>query len=153
MSETVEQIEATWASADRALLETAIAALPTQGVAASPIVTMEWNGEVSYVARISSTKGPVALPKGIRTEAAPVAGVFMQGPQKPTPLQWMDRLAPDRQVALLEALNATPQGRLFALRLTAAREIDPKHPDTMAGVGMLRAAKVLADDEAAALLA
>jgi hypothetical protein len=72
----------------------------------------------------------------------------------PTPLQWMDRLPRARQVVLHEALQATPEGRLFALRLAAAKdEIDPRHPETIAGVQMLLAARVLTDAEAAALLA
>jgi hypothetical protein len=71
----------------------------------------------------------------------------------PTPIEWMDRIPRERQAVLLEALNASPQGRLFAVRLTAAKEIDPAHPDTIAGVQMLLAARVLTDAEAAALLA
>jgi hypothetical protein len=71
----------------------------------------------------------------------------------PTPLAWMDRLPPDRQVVLLEALDATPQGRRFAKRMLAATEIDPKNAETVAGVQMLRAGGVLTQAEADVLLA
>lgn len=71
----------------------------------------------------------------------------------PTPLEWMDRIPPDRQTVLLDALDATPEGRRFQKRMLAAREIDPKHPETQAGVAMLRAAGVLTQAEAEALLA
>jgi len=64
----------------------------------------------------------------------------------------MDRLPPDRQVLLLEALGADPQGRSFKTRILSALEIDPAHPETIAGVQMLRAAGVLTEAEADALL-
>lgn len=71
----------------------------------------------------------------------------------PTVLEWMDRIPPDRQTVLLDALDATPEGRRFQKRMLAAREIDPQHTETRAGVAMLRAAGVLTEAEAAALLA
>jgi hypothetical protein len=74
-------------------------------------------------------------------------------PPNPTPLAWMDRLPPDRQVVLLEALSSTPQGRWFKDRMLAAREIDPKNAETVAGVQMLRAGGVLTQAEADVLLA
>lgn len=71
----------------------------------------------------------------------------------PTPLEWMDRLPAERQAVLLDALEATPESRRFKTRMLAAREIDPQHPETQAGVALLLAAGVLTEAEAAALLA
>lgn len=84
-------------------------------------------------------------------EPAPLAVVVP--PPLPSPLEWMDRIPPDRQAALLDALDMTSEGRRFQKRMLAAREINPAHPDVQAGVAMLRAAGVLTDAEAAALLA
>lgn len=154
MNETPDHHEVTWAADDETLLRVAVDALAPRGVAASPVVRVEWAGSVSYAVRLSSTQGPIpAPPQDVRVEGIPAAGVFMRGPTKPTPLQWMDRLPVDRQVVLLEALEATPHGRLFSRRLLAAQEIDPEHPQTVQGVGMLREAGVLTDEEVAALLA
>jgi hypothetical protein len=75
-----EQFETTWAAADRALLDVALAALPPT-VAVSPVVTVQWAGTTSYAARLSTTKSPLGPPPvGIREELAPAAGVFMRGP-------------------------------------------------------------------------
>jgi hypothetical protein len=148
-----EQFETTWAAADRALLDVALAALPPT-VAVGPVVEVEWGGTTSYAVRLSTTVAPLgAPPAGIREELAPVAGVFMQGPRKPTPLEWMDRIPAERQVMLLEVLSSTPQGRWFKDRMLAAREIDPKNAETVAGVQVLRGGGVLTAEEAAALLA
>lgn len=150
----VEQHEVTWASNDEALLRVAVSALTQQGVAASPIARVEWGGTTSYAVRLSSTNGPLSTPpKGVRVEAAPVAGVFMTGPRLPTPIEWMDRISDDRQVVLLEALDATPEGRRFSKRMLAAREIDPANPETQRGVAMILRAGVLTEEEAASLLA
>lgn len=89
----------------------------------------------------------------VTLEPEPAPPVTVLPRPLPTPLEWMDRLPPARQVVLLEALEATPQGRLFSRRMMAAREIDPAHPETQAGVAMLRGAGVLTEEEAAALLA
>lgn len=153
MSEAVAQIEATWASDDRTALEIALAALPKNGTAHTPIVLVEWGGRTSYASRVSSTIGAITLPVGIREEVTPVAGVFMQGPRKPTVLEWMDRLHEDRQADLLDALQTTKDTRRFYARMLGAGEIDPRHPDTIAGVQLLANAGVLTPEEAAALLA
>jgi hypothetical protein len=146
--------DATWASADEALLRLVARTLTDAGAAVSPMTRVDWMGYVSFAVAIRSRTPLPPPPDGVRTEAHPVAGVFMRGapPAYPTPLEWMDRISAERQVAVLEALDVTPQGRRFKARLLAARTIDPAHAEVAAGVGMLRAAGVLGGDEAAALL-
>jgi hypothetical protein len=53
----------------------------------------------------------------------------------------------------MEALESTPRGRHFARRLSAARNIDPTHPQTEQGIAMLAAAGIITEDEAATLRA
>ena len=154
MSEITEQYETTWASDDENLLRVAVDAVAREGVAASSVVRVEWAGRVSYAVRLSSTKEPLgAPPKGVRVEQIPAAGVFMQGPRKPTPLEWMDRLPPDRQESLMEALSRTSQGRLLTIRMAAAKEIDPTSEQVRGAVAGLREAGVLTEEEATSLLA
>jgi hypothetical protein len=154
MSETSQQFETTWASDDADLLRVAVAAVVQAGAAASPVVRVEWGGRVSFAVRLSNTKAPFGPPPvGVREEITPVAGVFLRGASKPTPLQWMDRLEPDRQVALLEALDTSPQGRLLSRRLLAASEIDPNHPQIAAGIALLERAGAITAEEAERLRA
>jgi hypothetical protein len=84
---------------------------------------------------------------------ASVTGATMVGPALPTTLQWMDRLPRTRQAALLDALDALPEGRLFLRRMLAAGEIDPRLPETIQGVTALHAMGQLSDEERDALLA
>jgi hypothetical protein len=152
MTTQTEIFEDTWASDDANALRIAVETAEASGASASPVVTVQWNGRTSYAVKIASTKGPIAAPivQGVRREIAP-GWVVSGGPRLPTPLEWMDRLAEDRQVVLLEALETTPAGRRFKARLVAAREIDPKNPDVARGVAMLRAAGVLTAAEARTL--
>lgn len=94
-----------------------------------------------------------AAAEGVDLPPEPAPVVVEAAPALPTPLQWMDRIPPDRQAVLLDALDATPEGRRFQKRMLAAREIDTANPETQAGVAMLLGAGVLTEEEAAALLA
>lgn len=156
--EAVEYLDTYW-SGERGLLETVVGALAKDPrvAAVAPLQDVSLGGKTIMVALIRSTEPLGAPPEGLTEEGEHVgsiaAGVFMRGPVSPTPLAWMDRLPPDRQVVLLEALDATPEGRRFKARMLAAREIEPNHPDTLAGITMMRQAGVLTEDEAAVLLA
>lgn len=156
-----EYIDTYW-SGERALLETVVGALAKDARVASvaPLRDVSLGGRTLAVALIRTTEPLGTPPAGITEEGASTgslaAGVFMRGPEPPplpTPLEWMDRLPPDRQVVLLEALDSHAQARRFKARMLAAREIDPAHPDTQAGVGLMVRAKVLTEDEAKVLLA
>ncbi len=105
------------------------------------------NVQTGKIETIPFTQAEIAAraARAARASTAPIVN--------PTPLEWMDRIPAERQAALLDALDATPEGRRFQKRMLAAREIDPKHPETRSGVAMLRAAGVLTEGEAAALLA
>lgn len=155
MSETAETAlyEATWAAEDETLLRLAVAALAPHGIAASPILQVEWAGTRSFAVRLASTAPLPAPPAGVRAELAPAAGVFMPPPRHPTPLEWMDRLPPERQQAVLEALEQTPRGRWFRSRLLAAREIDTRREEVREGIALLRQAGALSAEEADRLLA
>ena len=74
-------------------------------------------------------------------------------PPLPTPREFMDRLSMSRQGEITAAAMQQPALLLWLLRMTGAREVDPAHPETIAGVQALRDAGVLTEQEAAGLLA
>lgn len=86
-------------------------------------------------------------------EVAALPAIEAQPPRTLTPREFMDRLPMQRQAEVTAAAMQSPALLLFMLRLTGAREVDPSHPETVAGVTALRAAGVITEQEAAALLA
>ncbi len=153
MSETIQH-ETTWAAVDRALLDVALAALPPT-VAVGPVVTVEWGGTTSYAARLSTTVAPFGPPPaGIREEVTPAAGVFMQGPQLPplTPARWLDRVDRSTQAAMLAWIEQQPSGRLLALRFASLPAVNVTDLEIRQIVAGMQAAKVITDEQAAALL-
>ena len=100
------------------------------------------------------------LPAGVEESQAGqfAVGVMLQGPRKPTPIEWMDRLPEARQVALHEAVRSLP-GEVGALlryglyRLSSAREVDAADPVLQQVVGAMLQAGVLTEAEASLLLA
>ena len=74
-------------------------------------------------------------------------------PRLPTPREFMDRLTEARQAEITAAAMGNAAVMLWLLRLLGATEVDPAHPETIAGVGALRAAGVITQPEAEALLA
>lgn len=87
-----------------------------------------------------------ALAAGHQPRPAPAPRVL-------TPRQFMDRLGADKQGAAAAAAQNMPELLLVLLRLAAATEVDLDHPETSAGIGMMRRAGVLTDAEAEALRA
>lgn len=74
-------------------------------------------------------------------------------PALPSPREFMDRLTAPRQAEItLAAMQSAPL-LLWLLRLSGAREIDPAHAETIAGVHALRTAGVITEAEQEALLA
>jgi hypothetical protein len=70
-------------------------------------------------------------------------------PMPPTPLQWLDRLPAERQAVMLDALDATPEGRRVQKRILAARSLDPAGADVAACLALLK--DVLGAEEIALL--
>lgn len=74
-------------------------------------------------------------------------------PRALTPREFMDRLSQVRQAEITAAAMASPALLLWLIRLSSAVEVDPAHPETIAGVNALRAAGAITQVEAGALLA
>lgn len=100
----------------------------------------------------------IPAPAGVFDEPGAVSegvvGVFMEGPSvvNPSPLEWMDRISRETQARLYAAAQASPALGFFLFRLGAAREVDPAHPETIAGVDAAVAAGLLTAEDRRLLL-
>lgn len=128
-------------------------------LAFGPVTDGTVAGQAVRFALIRATE-EIPAPAGVFNEpgviSESVVGVFMEGPMpaiKPTPLEWMDRIPRETQVRLYAAAQALPALGFFLFRLGAAREVDPGHPDTIAGVDAATAAGLLTAEERGFLLA
>lgn len=108
--------------------------------------------DVAFVLLVLANE--IDVPEGIvESEAGSIAvGVMMAGPRKPTPLEWMDRLPQERQVAIHAAAQTNPTLAYALFRLGAAQEVDVTDPMTLALVQAVRDADVISLEEYATLL-
>ena len=149
-----EQLQTTWSSKDRNLLESALALLPTEGIAYTPITTLTWNQEVFYASQISTTLESLpSPPEGVNVETIPVAGVFMQV-KLPTALEWLDRaMTRERQAEIYFSAQSSPALAFFLFRLSTAGSVDPQKQETIEGVTAMLNAGLITHQEAALLRA
>jgi len=87
------------------------------------------------------------LARGKRLPAEPGPALVITIP--PTPLAWLDRLPADRQAVMLDALDATPEGRRVQKRILATPGLDLAGADVAACLALL--AEVLTAEELALL--
>jgi hypothetical protein len=149
-----EQFEKTWASGSLPVLMQAIAVLPPT-VAVGSVAIVEWLGATSYSVRLSSVGSPVpAPPEGVSEESAAVAGVFMRGPQLPSPYLWLRSAGIDgaRRLEVFLAMRSDPVLAAVLDSILLLQEVDSMAPEVVAGVEAARVAKAITEEEAAALL-
>lgn len=84
-------------------------------------------------------------------EAAPQT--LPEHARNPSPREFMDRVPMARQAEITAAAVQSPAVLLWLLRMLGASEVDPDHPETIAGVNALLNAGVITQGEAVEFLA
>lgn len=91
------------------------------------------------------------LAEGNQPQAAAAIPIFTP---RPTPREWLERLAPDRQQAITDAVFAAGgAARLWYIKALGTPAIDVTSAETVGGVAAMVAAGIITAAEQATLLA
>lgn len=97
----------------------------------------------------------LTIPGNVRVSGigAALVGGWAAEPHLPTPIEWMDRISRETQLALYAAAQSNPALGFWLFRLGAAQVVEVGNPDTVAGVTAVFAAGLITAEDRAALLA